>query len=48
MTSGSKLEIVGLSRSVGGFHGVWAYSGVFQTLSLSLLPEALGGEVNDV
>jgi hypothetical protein len=45
MTSGSRLEIVGLLRSVGGFHGVWAYSGVFRTLSL--LPGPLGGEVND-
>jgi hypothetical protein len=34
MTSGSGLEIVGLSRSVGGFHGVQAYSGVFWALSL--------------
>jgi hypothetical protein len=34
MTSGSKLEIVGSSRSVGGFHGVWAYFGVFRALSL--------------
>jgi hypothetical protein len=37
MTSGSRLENVGLSRSVGGFHGVRAYYGVFQSLSLSSL-----------
>jgi hypothetical protein len=29
MTSGSICEIVGWSRSVGGFHGVRACSGVF-------------------
>jgi hypothetical protein len=28
MTSGSRLDIVGLSRSVGVFHGVRACSGV--------------------
>jgi hypothetical protein len=46
MTSGSSLEIVGLPRSVGGFHGIRAFSEVFQALSLSL-PQALhGSEVN--
>jgi hypothetical protein len=30
MTNGFRLEKVGLLRSVGGFHGVWACSGVFQ------------------
>jgi hypothetical protein len=52
MTSGSRLEMVDSPRSVGRFHSVWAYSGVFQALSLSLslcvcssgLP---GSEVND-
>jgi hypothetical protein len=33
MTTGSKLEKIGLLRSVGGFHGVRAYSGVFQAPS---------------
>jgi hypothetical protein len=33
MTSGSSLEMVGLTRLVGGFHGVQAYSGVFQAPS---------------
>jgi hypothetical protein len=32
MTSGSILEIVSLKRSVGGFHGVRAYSGVFMVM----------------
>jgi hypothetical protein len=36
MTSGSSLEIVGWPRSVGGFHSVWACSGVFLALSLSI------------
>jgi hypothetical protein len=35
MTSGSRLEVVSSLRSVGGFHGVQAYFGVFW-LSLSL------------
>jgi hypothetical protein len=34
MTSGSRLEMVDSPRSVGRFHSVWAYSGVFQALSL--------------
>jgi hypothetical protein len=39
MTSGSSLELVGLPRSIGGFHYVWAYFGVFQAPSLySLVP----------
>jgi hypothetical protein len=29
MTSGSRLEKLGLPRSLGGFHGVQAYSRVF-------------------
>jgi hypothetical protein len=33
MTSGSICEVVGSLRSVGGFHDVWAYSGVFRELS---------------
>jgi hypothetical protein len=33
MTSGSSIEKVGLLRSVGGFHGVQASSGVFQAPS---------------
>jgi hypothetical protein len=33
MTSGSKPEKVGLLRSVGGFHDVRAYSGVFRAFS---------------
>jgi hypothetical protein len=33
MTNGSRLEEVGLLRLVGGFHGVRAYSGVFQAPS---------------
>jgi hypothetical protein len=37
MTSWFKHEIVGSSRLVGGFHGIRAYFGVFQALSLSLL-----------
>jgi hypothetical protein len=34
MTGGSRYEMVSSPRSVGGFHGVWACSGVFQALSL--------------
>jgi hypothetical protein len=45
ITSGSRLEVVGSLRSVGGFHGVQAYFGVF-CLSLSSLA-LLGGEVSD-
>jgi hypothetical protein len=37
MTSGSSLEIVGLPRSVGGFHSVWAYSRVFMVLRWTVL-----------
>jgi hypothetical protein len=33
MTSGSRLEIFGLLSSVGGFHDVQAYSGVFLAIS---------------
>jgi hypothetical protein len=33
MTSGSRLEKVDSLRSVGGFHGVWACSGVFEAPS---------------
>jgi hypothetical protein len=38
MTSGSSLEIVIWPRLVGGFHGVQAYSRVFQAPS----PHSLG------
>jgi hypothetical protein len=41
MTSGPRLEIVCSSRSVGGFDGVQAYYGVFQTLSLLPAPLAV-------
>jgi hypothetical protein len=43
MTSGSRLEIVSSSRSVGGFQGVRAYSEVFWPPT----PRPPGGEVND-
>jgi hypothetical protein len=33
MASGSRHEKVGLPRSIGGLHGVRAYSGVFQAPS---------------
>jgi hypothetical protein len=33
MTSGSRLEKVGLLRLVEGFHGIWACSRVFQAPS---------------
>jgi hypothetical protein len=33
MTSGPRLEKLDLPRSVGGFHGVQAYSRVFQAPS---------------
>jgi hypothetical protein len=46
MNSGSRLEMVASPRSVGGFHGVRAYYGVFQTLSLCS-PGLPGSEVND-
>jgi hypothetical protein len=46
MTSGSRLEIISAPRSVGVFHSVWAYSGVFWALSLHS-PGPPGGEVND-
>jgi hypothetical protein len=32
MTSGSICEIVGSSRLLGGFHGVWTCSGVFPAM----------------
>jgi hypothetical protein len=50
MTSVSRFEMVSLPRPIGGFHGVPAYSGVFQALSLSLslyAPSFPGSEVND-
>jgi hypothetical protein len=37
MTSGSSLEIVSLKRSVGCFHGVRAYSGVFMVMWWTVL-----------
>jgi hypothetical protein len=33
MTCGSRLDKVGLSWSVGGFHGIQAYSAVFEAPS---------------
>jgi hypothetical protein len=48
MTSKSRLEIVDSLKSVGGFHGVRAYSRVFRALSLPLYyPGPPGGEMND-
>jgi hypothetical protein len=49
MTSGSKLEMVGSQRSIGGFHSVWVSSGVFfwpSRCSLRLLSPP-GDEVDD-
>jgi hypothetical protein len=37
LTNGSRLEMVGSPRSIGGFHGVQVCSKVFQSLSLSVL-----------
>jgi hypothetical protein len=49
MTGGSRLEMVGSPRLVGGFHGVRDCSGVFQALSLTLgtgffMMSCLGGD----
>jgi hypothetical protein len=45
MISGSKIEKVGLLRSVRGFNSVQAYSGVFQAPSyFSLGPPRQWGE----
>jgi hypothetical protein len=37
MVSGSRLEMVDSSRSVGGFHGVRACSGVFLVMRWTML-----------
>jgi hypothetical protein len=42
MTNGSICEIVGSSRLVGGFHGVWAYSGVFLVMRWTMLEKVPG------
>jgi hypothetical protein len=42
MTSGSIVEMVGLPKSVGGFHSVWAYSGVFLVMRWTILEKVLG------
>jgi hypothetical protein len=42
MTSGSKLEMVSLPRSVGGFHVVRACSGVFLTMRWMMLDKVPG------
>jgi hypothetical protein len=42
MTSGSRLEMVGSPRSVGGFHGVQAYSRVFLAMRWMMLTKVLG------
>jgi hypothetical protein len=45
MTRGSNIEKASLLRSVGGFHGVQVYSGVFQSPTYcSLGPPRLWGE----
>jgi hypothetical protein len=41
MTSGFSLEIVGLSRLVGGFHDVRACSGVFIVMRWMVLEKVL-------
>jgi hypothetical protein len=46
LTNGSRLEMVGSPRSIGGFHGVQVCSKVFQSLSLCSLGLP-GSEVND-
>jgi hypothetical protein len=48
MTSGLRLEMVGLARLIGGFYGVRVCSEVFRSLSL-FVPRALHStEVNCV
>jgi hypothetical protein len=42
MASGSICEIVGSLRSVGAFHGVWAYSGVFLVMRWMMLEKVPG------
>jgi hypothetical protein len=42
MTSRSRLKMVGSSRSVGGFHGVRACSGVFLAMRWTMLEKVLG------
>jgi hypothetical protein len=43
MTSGSRLEMVGSSRSVRGFHGGRACSGVFLVMRWTMLENVLEG-----
>jgi hypothetical protein len=42
MTSGSRLEIVGSSRSVEVFHGVWTYSVVFPVMRWTMIENVPG------
>jgi hypothetical protein len=42
MTSESRLEIVGSSRSVRVFHGVWACSGVFLAMRWTIIEKVPG------
>jgi hypothetical protein len=42
MTSGSIIEIVGSSRSVGVFHSVWTCSGVFPAMRWMMIENVLG------
>jgi hypothetical protein len=42
MTSGSRLEMVGSLRSVGGFHGVQACSRVFLAMRWMMLDKLSG------
>jgi hypothetical protein len=42
MTSGSRLETVGSSRSLGVFHDVRAYSGVFPVMRWTMIEKVAG------
>jgi hypothetical protein len=42
MTSGYRLKIVGSSRLVGVFYDVWAYSGVFLAMRLTMTEKVPG------
>jgi hypothetical protein len=42
MTSGSRHEIVGLSRSIGVFDSVWAYSGVLPVMRWVMIEKVSG------
>jgi hypothetical protein len=42
MTSGSICEIVGSSRLLGGFHGVWPCSGVFPAMRSMMIKKIPG------